>query len=312
VSAVRRFAGLFGRVRSPIGKVSRAPSGGRDDVLITTVIQRIEVEGEDQALAAAPADSEQTFRRLMQRLQWQLKNSGITVEELVRTNPGEVRSILLLKSYEATKKKRKPGVTFRDRLLEIGFKPIQPGVWILPPSKTPPGLNSQDALKVWFRQQMVKPVSKSLDYVFPFIASLNLKETVSERRGIRKMPTARTLFSVLSVEEVAPPSHVYATMKARGLGVREVILAGDIPFLSSAFADGEDLDGVRANELEIGARLRHATGASSINLEDIANLGPEIIAKALAGYVAHPKDFAQRLIIEAQYWMRTLGGSVPS
>lgn len=312
MSAVKRFAGLFGRVRAPLGKISGSPSGTKDDDLITTVIQRIEVQGEDQTVVDAQSDPEQTYRRLMRRLEWQLKNSGITVEELVRSNPGEVRSVLLFKSYEASKKKRKLRVTLRDRLVEIGFKPIQPGIWILPPNRTPPGLDSQDALKVWFRQQMVKPVSKALDYVFPFVASVNLKEVVSERRGIRKMPTARTLFSVLSVDEVASPSHVYATMKARGYGVREVILAGDVSFLSSSFADGEDLDGIRINELEIGGKLRHSTGASAINLEDIANLGPETIARALTGYVAHPKDFAQRLIVEAQYWMRTLGGSVPS
>ncbi|MDG6909847.1 MAG: hypothetical protein JRN08_05720, partial [Nitrososphaerota archaeon] len=117
---------------------------------------------------------------------------------------------------------------------------------------------------------------------------------------------------VLSVEEVASPGHVYETMKSRGYGVRDVILSGDLAFLSSAFADGEDLDGVRVNELEIGGKLRHSTGASAINLEDLANLGPETVAKAVTGCVAHPKDFAQRLIVEAQFWMRVLGGSVPA
>ena len=126
------------------------------------------------------------------------------------------------------------------------------------------------------------------------------------------MQTARTLFSVRSVEEVASPSHVYATLKARGLGVRDVILSGDVSFLSSAFADGEDLDGIRVNQSEIGERLRHATGGSSMDLEDLANLGPETFSDALTGCVAHPNDFAQRLIVEAQYWMRTLGGSVTS
>lgn len=312
MSAVKRITGVFDRFRAPLSKISNSAPGPKDDELITTVIQRIEVDGEDQTSAAPPGDAEQTYRRLMRRLDWQLKNSGITVEELVRTNPKEVKSILLFKSYEVTKKKRKHDVTVRDRLIEMGFRSIQPGAWILPPDRTPPGLDSQDSLKVWFRQQMVKPVSKSVDYVFPFIAYVDLKKVVSERRGIRKMPTARTLFSVLSVEEVASPSHVYATMKARGYGAREIILAGDVSFLSSAFAEKEDLEGVHANELEIGSKLRHATGASSINLEDLANLGPETIAKALTGAVAHPKDFAHRLVVEAQYWMRFLGGSVPA
>jgi hypothetical protein len=311
VSAVKRISDLFGRVRAPLGKISNSSSGPSDDDLITAVIQRIEVEGEDHMTSPAPGDTEQVYRRLMRRLDWQLRNSGITVEELVRTYPGEVKSVILFKSYEATKKKRKTGVTFRDRLIEMGFKSIQPGVWVLPPVRTSAGLDTQDALKVWFRQQMVKPVSKSVDYVFPFIATVDLKKVVSERRGIRKLPTARTLFSVLEVEEVVPPSHVYATMKARGFGLREVVLAGDVSLLSSSFAEKQDLDGIHANELEIAGRLRYATGSSSINLEDIANLGTETIATALTGFVGHPKDFAQRLIVEAQYWMRFLGGTVP-
>lgn len=312
MSAVKRFTDLFGRVRAPLSKISNTGSGPKDDDLITAVIQRMEVEGEDETSIPSNGDAEMKYRKLMRRLEWQLKSSGITVEELVRTNPKEVNSILLFKSYEGSKSKRKLAATFRDRLIELGFKPIQPGAWVLPPNRTPPGLDSQEAVKMWFRQQMVKPVPKALDYVFPFIASVDLKKVVSERRGIRKMPTARTLFGVLSVEEVATPSHVYSTMKSRGLGVREIILAGDVAFLASSFADGEDLDGVRINELEIGGKLRHATGASAINLEDIANLGTETIAKALTGYVAHPKDFAQRLIVEAQYWMRLMGGSVPA
>ena len=312
MSAVKRFTGLFEKVRAPLSKISSATSGPKDEELITAAIQRVEVEGEDQLPSGAPEDSEQVYRRLMRRLDWQLKNSGITVEELVRTYPKEVTSLLLFKSYEATKKKKKLEVTFRDRLIESGFKSIQPGLWILPPNRMAPGLDSQDALKIWFRQRMARSVSKAVDYVFPFISVVDLKKVVSERRGIRKLPTARTLFGVLSVEEVVPPSHMYATMKARGLGIREVILAGDIPFLASAFAEKEDIEGIHANELEIARRLRYATGAAGINLEDLANLGPETIAKALDGFVAHPKDFSQRLIVEAQYWMRFLGGTVPS
>ena len=311
MSAGKRISGFFGRIRAPLGRFPSLQSGPKEDELIATVIHRIEVEGEEQADAAAPDGSEQTYRRLMRRLEWTLRNSGITVEELIRTNPTEVKSILLFKSFEGTKMMRKLRYTFRERLTDMGFKAVQPGLWVLPPSRTPQGLDSQEALKVWFRQQVAKPVSKAVDFVFPFIASVDLKSVVSERRGIRKMPTAKTLFGALSVEEVSSPSHVYSTMKSRGYGVKDVILSGDIAFLSSAFADGEDLDGIRVNQLEIGQKLRNATGASAIDLEDMANIGQEAIATVLTGYVAHPGDFAQRLVVEAQYWMRVIGGSAP-
>ncbi len=310
MSAVKRIAGFFDRVKAPLSKISGSDST-KDEELILAVIQRIEVDGEDATVPATFEDRDAVYRRLMLRLDWQLKNSGLTPEELLRSYPYEAKSLLIFKSYEKTKKK-KDSVIFKDRLIEKGFKPIQPGVWILPPTRTPPGLDSQDALRLWFRQNLAKQVPKTVDYVFPFIASVDLKKMVSERRGIRKMPTARTLFGALSLEEVAPPSHLYAAMAAKGRSVREIILSGDVPLLSSAFADRKELEAIQANELEIGVRLRHATGSPAVNLEDLANLGPETVAKAVEGFVPHPKDFGQRLIVEAQHWMRLLGGTVPT
>ena len=310
MSAVKRITGFFDRVKAPLSKISGSAST-KDEELILAVIQRIEVDGEDATVPATFEDRDAVYRRLMLRLDWQLKNSGLTPEELLRSYPYEAKSLLIFKSYEKTKKKKDSAI-FKDRLTEKGFKPIQPGVWVLPPTRTPPGLDSQDALRLWFRQNLAKQVPKTIDYVFPFIASVDLKKMISERRGIRKMPTARTLFGALSLEEVAPPSHLYAAMEAKGRSVREIILSGDVPLLSSAFADRKELEAIQANELEIGVRLRHATGSPAVNLEDLANLGPETVAKAVEGFVPHPKDFGQRLIVEAQHWMRLLGGTVPT
>lgn len=310
MSAVRRIAGLFDRVRSPFGRIGATDTSPREDAIIEAIIQRIEVEKEEEPDSPFEADGEHVYRRLMKRLQWQLRNSGVTVEELVRTYPKEVRALLVFKSYERGKKNRE-STAVRERLIELGFESIQPGLWVLPPTKTPPGLDSQEALRLWFRQQMARQLSRSVDYVFPFVASVDLKKVVSERRGIRKMPIARTLFGALSPEQVVPPSHLYAALRTRGMSVKEIILAGDICFLSSAFAERGDLDAVQVNEQEVGRRLKHATGSATVNLEDIANLGPDTIASALKGFVPHPRDFAQRMIVEAQYWMRMMGGTVP-
>ncbi|MDG6898497.1 MAG: hypothetical protein JRN24_02035, partial [Nitrososphaerota archaeon] len=90
-----------------------------------------------------------------------------------------------------------------------------------------------------------------------------------------------------------------------------IILRGDLSFLTSAFAQDDEVASIREHEQEISSRLVRATGSSKIALEDLANLGPDVIASAFEGVVPHPKDLAQRLIVEAQYWMRFLGGAVP-
>jgi hypothetical protein len=294
-----------------LGRIGGTDTAPKEDDIIQAVIQRIEVEKEEEVDPASEGDREQVYRRLMRRLQWQLRNSLVTPEELVRNYPKEVRSILVFKSYERGRRNRE-STAVRERLIALGFESIQPGLWILAPMKTPPGLDTQEALRLWFRHQMSRQLNRSIDYVFPFVASVDLKRVVSERRGIRKMPIARTLFGVLTPELVVPPSHVYSAMRSRGMSIKDILLSGDIQFLSSAFAEKTELEAVQDNEQEVGRRLKHSTGSATMNLEDIANLGPDTIASALKGFVAHPRDFAQRLLVEAQYWMRFLGGTVPS
>ncbi|MDV3293814.1 MAG: hypothetical protein LYZ70_06045 [Nitrososphaerales archaeon] len=314
--ATKRFNELFGKVRARFEKISESVTPPKDDDdLIDAVIQRIDVDSEAHAEASAPKppgpeDKEEKYDRLLKRLGWQLAKSGIGVEEVVRTFPGEIQAVLLHKSYE--KFKGRDSNFLREKFIEMGWKNIQPNVWVLPPNKTPAGSVNQEELKIWARRKLTKPFGKDLDYVFPFIAVIDLKRVTADKKGTRKLPVARTIYGVLEPSEVVPSSHLYNVMKSRGFGVKDIILSGDIPFLASAFATTDDLLAIQENEEAIGARLRSLTGSQNMGLQDIANLGAELIADAFGTSVAHPKDLAQRLIIEAQFWMRHLGGTVPS
>ncbi|MDV3244132.1 MAG: hypothetical protein LYZ66_03005 [Nitrososphaerales archaeon] len=314
--ASKRVNELFGKFRARFEKFSESVTAPKDDEdLIHAVIQRIDVDGE-AAMASPPGmppateDKEQTYKKLLRRLDWQLGKSGIGVEEVVRTFPGEVQAVLLYKSYE--KFKGGESNLLREKFIQMGWKNIQPNVWILPPNKTPVGPITQEDLKVWVRRKLTKPFGKEFDYVFPFVAVIDMKKVTADKKGTRKMPVARTIYNVLEPSEVVPASHLYAVMKSRGFSVREIILSGDIPFLASAFATTDDLLAIQENEEAIGMKLRRLTGSQSMALQDLANLGPDLIADAFGSAVAHPKDLAQRLIVEAQFWMRHLGGTVPS
>jgi hypothetical protein len=314
LEANRRISDIFDRVRAPFKKLGETvgQAGINDDDLIHAVIQRIDVEGETslpEGQTQGGYDREDMYKRLLRRLDWHVRKSGIGAEELVRTYPGEVQAVLLHKSYERFKNGNSD--MLRGKFIEIGLKNVQPGVWVLPPNKVPAGLSTQDELRMWVRREFAKPFGKDFDYVFSFVAVVDLKKVIAERKGIRKMPVARTIYNVLEVDEVVPPSHLYASLKARGMGVRDIILKGDIPFLTSAFAEDEDVAAIQEHESEITTRLRKGTGSKSVALDDIANLGPDVVGAALEGVVAHPKDLAQRLIVEAQYWMRFLGGTAP-
>lgn len=313
--ATKRLGRFFGRFRDRFEKLESVISSEDDDTdLILAAIQRIDVEGE-QALgveAGAPAeqeDEEKVYERLMRRIHWQLSRSGITAEDVIRTFPGDVQAVLLYRSYD---KFRGNESKLRETFIEMGWKNIQPNLWVLPPNKTPGGAVNSVDLKVWIRRKLAKPFGRDFDYVFPVVAVVDMKKVTADKKGIRKMPTARTIYNVLEPDEVVPASHLYSVMKTRGLGVKDIILSGNIPFLASAFATPSDLMAIQENEDAISASLRQMTGSKTINLQDIANLGSDLIADAFGSTVAHGKDLAQRLIIEAQFWMRFLGGSVPA
>ena len=313
--AAKRFGKFFGKVKDGLEKLSETVITGEPDIeLIHTLIQRIDVEGErvpglQPGTPLEAEDQEETYQKLIRRLSWQISRSGITAEEVIRTFPGEVQAVLLYRSYD--KYKGEESNLLRVRFIEMGWKNIQPNLWVLPPNKTPGGsVNSMD-LKVWLRRKLVKPFGKHFDYVFPVVTVVDMKRVTADKKGIRKMPTARTIYNVLKPDEVVPASHLYSVMKTRGFSVREIILSGSIPLLASAFVTPGELTTIQENEDAIVASLKQMTGSQQVNLQDIANLGPDLLADAFGSTLPHGRDLAQRLIVEAQYWMRHLGGTVP-
>lgn len=315
--ATKGLGRFLGRFRERFEKLSESvTSSTKDDMdLILAAIQRIDIEGEQAPGVGEDGqpkemDEEEIYQRTTRRLRWQLSRSGITSDELIRTFPGEVQAVLLYRSYD--KFKGEESNLLRERFIEMGWRNIQPNLWVLPPNKTPGGSVNSSDLKVWVRKKLAKPFGRDFDYVFPVVAVIDMKKVTADKKGIRRMPTARTIYNVLEPDEVVPASHLYAVMKSRGFGVRDIILAGNIPFLASAFATPEELSTIQENEDAIVASLRQMTGSQSINLQDIANLGPDLLSDAFGSTLAHGKDLAQRLIVEAQFWMRYLGGSVPA
>jgi hypothetical protein len=303
----KKLADLLSRVAHPFRRLAEQRNVAvTEDQVIRAIIQRIEVEGEEQ-WGEEEGVSEETFRRLVARLKWQVRQCGLTPDGLIRGHLGEVRAILLMKSYE--KLGSKESSFLRESFISLGMKNVQPGVWVLPPVRTPADLSTQDDVKAWLRQKVVKPVRKKVDYVFPFVALVDLKRVAADRRGIRKMPTARTIYSVLEPEDVVAASEVYSAMRQRGFSAMDVVLSGNLVLLASAFATEEEVQSIAENNEEIMTRLRRSTGSASVTLEDLANIGPEIVAASLEGFVQHPDDTAKRLLVEVQFWMRFLSGS---
>jgi hypothetical protein len=292
-------------------KKSVAPFTKRrsEQEIIAAVIERIHIAGEDAELrdnSDKEQEKEEMYGKLIRRLKRQIKNAGISSDEIIRSHNGPISAIMLLRYAE--KYKQKQSTILKDRINQFGFKYLQNGVWILPPSKTPQNLNSQDDLRLWFYQNLTKPIGKDLQFVLPFVALIDLKKVFAERKRIRKKAWSKTIFNIMEMEEMIPTSYIYEYLKRRKMSIEDVLRSGDIHLLASAFADASVISQLEESKDEIIRRLQQATGANKVLLDHIANLEVVEMTNVLNGLVSHAKDIAQRMIVEARYWERFLEG----
>ncbi|MDG7006970.1 MAG: hypothetical protein JRN06_01850 [Nitrososphaerota archaeon] len=301
---------FFGRFAKPfrktIGPLMRRPS---EEDLIAAVIERIPIDGEPAVHpdADGEAKKEGEFRRLVRRLEHQFAASGVTTDEMLRYYDKPLNAVLLLRHME--KYKRKPSLEIRERLQELGFTLVHDNVWVLPPSRTPEGLNTQEDIKAWVRSKLTKSLRKDYQYVIPFIAVVDLRKVTAERYRVVKRPEARTIFSVIDQLDLLPPSYVYSYMKKKGFSLEEFIRSGDLIFLASAFADHETMDSLKQSYAFATERIQKLMNTDGVSLSYIADLHEKELGGALEGIIKHPVDFARRLSIEAQYWERLLSGT---
>ncbi len=282
-----------------------------EDELITSFLNRVALTPEENsALRGAQGYSnkrEEELRVLLRKMYSAMRDAEITTEEVLRSYPFPVRAILLMRYLEKQGEERSTMLV--ERINEIGFKLIQNDVWVLPPARTPQTLESEQELKLWVYENLVKKVDRELQFVMPFVTVIDLKKTVAERRRIRKKYASSTIFNVMEVDQMVPPSFVYTFVKGRGLGIERVVRSGDLVFLSSSFSDDLLSSKLEDNKREVVERLAKTLQKETVTLDDISEMDEVKFAGLLEGLVPLSRGVAQRLIAEAKYWKRVLAGS---
>ncbi len=281
-----------------------------DDELIASFLNRVALTSEENT-AIRGADSyankrEEELRVLVRRMSSATKDAEISTEEILRNFPFAVRAILLLRYLEKQGEERSSMLV--ERINELGFRLIQNDVWVLPPTKTPQSMETDQDLKTWVYENLVKKVDRDLQFVLPFICIIDLKKTVAEKKRIRKKFASKTIFNVMEVDEMVPPSFVYSFLKERNLGIEQVLKMGDFVFLASSFSDDLLVSKLEENKHELMERLSKTLSKERVTLDDLSELDEAKLAGVLEGLVPLEKGVAQRLVAEAKYWKRILAG----
>jgi hypothetical protein len=296
---------FFENFTSFIKPLKRTVTGGRSEQeIIHAVIERIHVKDEDPEIPGA--NEEDLYSRLLRRIRMKVDEAQITTDDLLRSYDHPLEAILLFKFIERIKGKE--STALKERLPQVGFKFLRNGLWILPPTRTPHNITNSDELKLWVYQNLIKPTRRDLQYVLPIVSVIDLKKTIGERRRVIKRPLSVTVFSMMDIEEIFPAKHIHNQLKKKGYSVEEIIRGGDIILLTSVFADESTMATILASKAELVQKMQAIMGTNALSLPYIAALNEVDLTTAFTGILPHPKDFAQRLVVEARYWQRFLDG----
>ena len=301
---------IFDRLARPFKRgVQPRRSRRSEEEIVAAVIERIPIKGEPTPPADADKETkrEDEFRRLIGRLEHQLAASGVSTDEMLRQSDGPLNAIILLRSMEKYKKRESQEI--RDRLVKLGFVLLQGNVWVLPPSRTPAGLKTQEDIKVWVRTNLTKALRKDHQYVMPFVAVVDMRMVIGERYRVFRQAEGRTIFSIMKRNELLPSTYIYSYMKKKGFSLEEFIRSGDLVFLASAFADPDALEALKESYAYATSQIQKLMNTDGISLSYIADLHERELGGALDGIVKHPVDFARRMSIEARYWEHFLDGT---
>lgn len=283
-----------------------------EEEILHTFLERVSLTGEESTAVHNATDEERRreegFRIYIRRMKTAMKDALITDEDIIKSYPEPLKAILLMRFLEKQGEKR--SVRLAEKINEAGLKFVQNDVWILPPSKTPQDLLTDQDLKQWVYENLTKTLYKKVQFVFPFIAIIDMRKVIAPRRGILRKYTGNTVFNVMELDEMVPPSYVYYYLKERSLGIEDVVRRGDLLFLASALNDRLAVSDIKEKRRQIVQRLFESLSKGSLSLEDISNIAEGALTKVLEGLVQHPDGVAQRLIIESKYWKRFLTSQV--
>lgn len=283
-----------------------------EEEMLHAFLERVSLTNEEATAVRNATDEERRreegFRIYIRRMKTTMKDALITDEDIIKSYPEPLKAILLMRFLEKQGEKR--SVRLAEKINEAGLKFVQNDVWILPPSKTPQDLVTDQDLKQWVYENLTKTLYKKVQFVFPFIAIIDMRKVIAPRRGILRKYTGNTVFNVMELDETVPPSYVYYYLKERSLGIEDVVRRGDLLFLASALNDQLAVSDIREKRKRIVQRLFESLSKGSLSLEDISNIDGGALTKVLEGLVQHPDGVAQRLIIESKYWERFLSSQV--
>ena len=237
---------------------------------------------------------------IIEKINFTLKTENISTEKIIEELDTSINALLLMKTSEDIGSKRRILVKNIDKL---GFKHIDKGVYVLPPVKTPK-LKNNEELDTWIKKNILKGCPKKYEYIIEFASIIDLKKT----HNIRNVPTyrrkGRTIFEVLSIEDILPVREALKYLKfKKNISLFDIIELTSFSFLVEEYnCSKKDYESLKKNNENILNNIKKELDVTELKTTDLATVDNLILYKSLDDYVSKPLDIAKMIKENASFW----------
>jgi hypothetical protein len=285
ISIVGFFYGIYsGRKQSTDIKKIRE----QNEEIIKTLKEREELE-----------DKLKEKEAVIRRFRSSIKSEGISTKKLVEEyREKELNALILYKGFE------KPGEKIKSRYIELGFKPVGRGAWLLPPTYLPKNIKTQNDVGNWVESNILKDLPNDYEYCISFVALVDLKKFFAKKKllpNVKYRVQWRTIWDSLAIDEIYPPEYAEKYIK-ENISLADIIRISDITFLSSKACSDSELEKIENDRESLISKLKEVIGTSKLTLSDYSKINKDKLVTVLSKYVKNPDQVADSIISEASFW----------
>jgi hypothetical protein len=226
-----------------------------------------------------------------------LNEERISKEELIKDLKDDMEVILLIKHAEGNKDEPKP---IKDALKNRGFRPINYGMYILPPYLSPHFKETEEMNK-WVTRNILKKVPDDHRYKMS-VMFVDLKRVLVKEHGENKMKSIIDKLDFTDLVRLEKLSNF--VKKKKNISIMDIM---QIPHLVRLIDVGHfgynDKKNVLNNENKILKAIGETLGTNELKTKDISKISKENMVNILERYqIKNKEQISEDIIKNSKFW----------
>lgn len=238
------------------------------------------------------------------KLQTELLKENISKEELISNIHSNENAILIFKPQELDTNRSKNVKLIKERMIDLGFKPIGSGVSILPPALTPNFLRNKKDLDNWVDKNLLFDLPEDYRFILSFVMIIDLKLTTSRKKD--EISWKKEIYEVLDVSELySIDDTIDYLIKKKNLSIKDIINIPSFYFLSdNTDISLEDRNKLEKKDIIIIKNLKKRLEVDELKLLDIIKIEKHILKDELEKFVKVTNKDIDKIITNAKFWKK--------